>query len=184
MKKLTIILFFLFAGLIMAQGKSNILDVKVKDIDGNNVNLSKYKGQVLLIVNVASKCGYTPQYKELEAIYKKYKDQGFTVLGFPSNDFKQQEPGTNEEIKSFCTENYGVTFPLFDKVKVLGSEKTELYKRLTNNKVTGNDEINWNFEKFIIDKKGEVVARFAPNITPTSPTVVEAIEKELKNKDL
>ncbi|MGE5435709.1 MAG: glutathione peroxidase, partial [Syntrophothermus sp.] len=134
--------------------KNDINGIVVKDIDGNDVNLSDYKGKVLLIVNVASKCGYTPQYKGLESLYEKYKDKGFEILAFPCNDFGGQEPGTNEEIKEFCSSNFNVKFKLFDKVKVLGSEKSPLYEVLTNNDVTGNGEIKWNFEKFLISKDG------------------------------
>ena len=115
----------------------NIYKFKVKDINNNDVNLSDYKGKVLLIVNVASKCGFTKQYKGLEEIYEKYKDKGFVILGFPCNDFGGQEPGTNEEIKEFCSVNFNVTFPMFDKIKVLGKEKAPLYKVLTNNTKTG-----------------------------------------------
>ena len=157
----------------------NISDLVVKDMDGKDVKLSDYKGKVLLIVNVASKCGYTPQYKGLEAIYKKYKDKGFEILAFPCNDFGHQEPGTNQEIKEFCSSKYFVTFKLFDKIKVLGDERSPLYARLINNPVTEDGDIKWNFEKFLIDKSGNIVARFRSKVTPESDELTKAIEKEL-----
>ena len=157
----------------------NISDISVKDMNGKEVKLADYKGKVLLIVNVASKCGYTPQYKGLEAVYKKYKDKGFEILGFPCNDFGGQEPGTNEEIKTFCSSKYDVTFKLFDKIKVLGDERSPLYARLINNDVTDKGDVQWNFEKFLIDKNGNIVARFRSKVTPESNEVTQAIEKEL-----
>lgn len=157
----------------------NINDIVVKDIDGKDVKLSDYKGKVLLIVNVASKCGFTPQYKGLEAVYKKYKDKGFEILAFPCNDFGQQEPGTNQEIKEFCSSKYSVTFKLFDKIKVLGDEKSPLYARLTNNTVTEGGDVKWNFEKFLIDRNGNIVARFRSKVTPENDELTKAIEKEL-----
>jgi glutathione peroxidase len=170
----------------IASGKNttndNISSIKVKDMNGKMIPLSSYKGKVLLIVNVASKCGFTPQYKGLEELYNRYKDKGFEILGFPCNDFGQQEPGTNAEIKRFCTEKYNVTFKLFDKIKVQGDEKTPLYAKLTNNDVTGKSDIGWNFEKFLIDKNGNIVARFRSKITPLSKEITSAIEKELDTK--
>lgn len=158
---------------------TNISELKVKDINLNEVNLSKYKGKVLLIVNVASKCGFTSQYEGLQKIYEKYNDQGFVVLGFPCNDFGGQEPGTNEEIKSFCSLNYNVTFPMFDKVHVKGDEKSPLFELLTNNSTTGKSAIKWNFEKFIIDKEGNIVDRFRTTTKPDSKKIISLIEKEL-----
>ena len=158
---------------------NNIYDISVKDMDGKEVKLSDYKGKVLLIVNVASKCGYTPQYKGLEAIYQKYKDKGFEILGFPCNDFGQQEPGTNSEITEFCSTTYGVKFKLFDKIKVLGDDKDPLYARLINNSNTEDGDIKWNFEKFLISKDGTIVARFRSKVTPESEEMTSAIEKEL-----
>lgn len=157
----------------------SIKDIVVKDMDGKDVKLSDYKGKVLLIVNVASKCGYTPQYQGLESIYKKYKDKGFEILAFPCNDFGKQEPGTNQEIKKFCSSKYFVTFKLFDKIKVLGDERSPLYARLINNPVTEDGDIKWNFEKFLIDKNGKIVARFRSKVTPESEELTKAIEKEL-----
>ncbi len=158
---------------------NSIKDIVVKNMDGKEVKLSDYKGKVLLIVNVASKCGYTPQYTGLEVLYKKYKDKGFEILAFPCNDFGRQEPGTNEEIKEFCTTNYDVTFELFDKIKVLGDDRSPLYARLINNTVTEKGDIKWNFEKFLIGKDGNIVSRFRSKLKPESEEIITAIEKEL-----
>jgi glutathione peroxidase len=159
---------------------NNIDDITVKDMSGKNVKLSHYKGKVLLIVNVASKCGYTPQYKGLEALYEKYKGNGFEILAFPCNDFGGQEPGTNKEIETFCSSNFNVTFKLFDKIKVLGDERSPLYAKLINNDITEKGDIKWNFEKFLIDKKGNIVSRFRSKITPESDEITKAVEKELE----
>jgi glutathione peroxidase len=158
---------------------ANISDFTVKDINLNEVKLSDYKGNVLLIVNVASKCGFTSQYAGLQKIYEMYKDQGFEVLGFPCNDFGGQEPGTNKEIKNFCSLNYKVTFPMFDKVHVKGNEKTPLFNWLTDNPVTGKSSIKWNFEKFVIDKEGNIVDRFRSTTKPDSKKIISLIEREL-----
>lgn len=158
---------------------NNIKEISVKDIDGKEIKLSDYKGKVLLIVNVASKCGYTKQYAGLEAIYEKYKDQGFELLAFPCNDFGGQEPGTNEEIQEFCSNTYSVKFKLFDKIKVIGDEKAPLYALLTNNKNVEQGDIKWNFEKFLVDKEGNIVSRFRSKVTPESEELTKAIEKEL-----
>jgi len=158
---------------------SNIKNVLVKDIDGKDVKLADYNGKVLLIVNVASYCGYTKQYSGLEKIYKEYKDKGFEILAFPCNQFGEQEPGTNEEIKNFCSSKFDVTFRLFDKIDVNGDNKSPLYNILTDNSVTGKGDIKWNFEKFLIDKNGNVVARFPSKVEPTSEELISAIEKEL-----
>lgn len=157
----------------------NIKQIIVKDIDGKSVNLADYKGKVLLIVNVASYCGYTKQYAGLEKIYKDYKDKGFEILAFPCNQFGEQEPGTNEEIKNFCSSKFDVTFKLFDKIDVNGKDKSPLYLILTDNEVTGKADIKWNFEKFLIDKGGNVVARYSNKVEPTSKELISAIEKEL-----
>ena len=158
---------------------ANIGDFTVKDINLNEVKLSGYKGKVLLIVNVASKCGFTSQYEGLQKIYEMYKDQGFEVLGFPCNDFGGQEPGTNEEIKNFCSLNYEVTFPMFDKVHVKGDKKAPLFDWLTDNSVTGKSSIKWNFEKFIVDKEGNIVDRFRSVTKPDSKKMTSLIEREL-----
>jgi len=156
----------------------NIYDISVKDMDGNTVNLSDYKGKVLLIVNVASQCGYTKQYEGLEKIYEQYKDKGFEILAFPSNDFGEQEPGTNEEIRQFCESKFNVKFKLFDKVKVLGDDKVALYERLSNN-AEPVGEVAWNFEKFLIDKNGDIVGRYKSKVTPESEELNSAITAQL-----
>jgi len=158
----------------------NINDLTVLDMSNKEVKLSDYNGKVLMIVNVASECGSTPQYKGLEEIYKEYNPQGFEILAFPCNDFGGQEPGTNEQIQNFCSSKFGVTFKLFDKIKVLGDEKSPLYERLINNSVTEKGDIKWNFEKFIISKEGKIVNRFRTKVEPTSDEVITAIERELK----
>lgn len=171
--------------LLMAAGSvfaaSSIYDFTLNSIDGKPAPLAAYKGKVVLLVNVASRCGYTPQYSALEAIYEKYKDQGFVILGFPANNFGAQEPGTNAEIKTFCSTKYNVIFPLYAKVSVKGEDQTPLYKWLTteaNPAVAG--DIKWNFTKFLVDKSGKVTERFEPATTPDSPEVTSAIAKLLK----
>lgn len=159
--------------------KNNISDISVRDINNNEVNLSDYKGKVLLIVNVASKCGYTKQYKGLQEIYDRYNEQGFEILAFPCNQFGGQEPGTNAEIEDFCSVNYGVSFKLFDKIDVNGSDRSPLYERLTENTVTDSGDVKWNFEKFLIDKNGNIVKRFLTKVEPTSKDVISAIETVL-----
>jgi len=162
---------------VMNNDSINIYNTKVRTIDGQEKSLSEYKGKVLLIVNVASKCGYTTQYEGLEKIYEKYKDKGFEILAFPCNDFGGQEPGTNEEIQNFCKTNYNVTFSLFNKVKVLGGEKSELYSKLINYEPAG--DISWNFEKFLIDKNGNVTGRYKSKVKPDSDELTSAIESKL-----
>jgi glutathione peroxidase len=166
-----------------AKAKS-VLDFKMKDIDGKEVALKKYKGDVLLIVNTASKCGYTPQYEGLQKIYDQYKSQGFDVLGFPANNFGNQESGTEAEIKEFCESKYKVTFPMFAKISVKGDDQHPLYNFLTAKETNPNfaGDISWNFNKFLVDRKGNVVARFSSKDTPESETVKTAIEKYLKDK--
>ncbi|HJQ16855.1 MAG TPA: glutathione peroxidase [Allosphingosinicella sp.] len=182
---------------------SKIENIPVKTIDGQAASLGDHAGKVRLVVNVASKCGLTPQYAALEAIYEKYRDRGFEVLGFPANDFAGQEPGGNEEIQQFCETNYGVTFPMFAKIAVTGEQQHPLYKELTaaqpeaaanegesfREKLKGygmipNPEpgVLWNFEKFLIDREGEVAARFSPDVAPDDPMVTGAIEKELADQ--
>jgi glutathione peroxidase len=153
----------------------------VQDIDGHDVALSQYQGKVILIVNVASKCGNTPQYAGLEAAYAKYKDRGFVILGFPANNFKSQEPGTNAQIKEFCEKTYQVDFPMFSKISVKGDDIAPLYKYLIALKTAPQPagDITWNFEKFLIGRDGAVIARFAPKTKPEDPTVVSAIEAAL-----
>jgi len=164
-----------------AFGGAEVLDHTMKDIDGKDVELSQFKGKVILMVNVASKCGLTPQYEQLVALQDKYADQGFTVLGFPANNFMQQEPGTNTEIKEFCSTRYGVQFPIFSKISVKGDDQAPLYAELTSSDSNGEfgGEIPWNFTKFLVNKEGEVVSRFEPRTKPDDAEVTSAIEKEL-----
>lgn len=179
--------------------KQEIYEIPVKTIDGKETNLGEYKGKVLLVVNVASKCGLTPQYESLQKLYDEYHDKGFEVLGFPSNDFMGQEPGTEEEIKDFCGKNYNVTFPMFSKVSAKGGDQHELYKYLTETKPetdvndgefeeklkdygserSESSEVLWNFEKFLVSKDGEIVARFAPDVTVEDKRLVEKVKAEL-----
>jgi glutathione peroxidase len=165
----------------VASKSGGALDFTVKTIDGQDKKLSDYQGKVVLLVNVASKCGLTPQYKALEAVYQKYKDQGLVVIGLPANNFNGQEPGTDEEIKAFCTTKYNVTFPMMSKISVKGDDKHPLYKFLTEGKA-GEDfagDVEWNFAKFLVDRNGNVMARFGSRTTPDSPQATEAIEKAL-----
>lgn len=180
---------------------NQIYDIPVKTIDGQDTNLGEYKGKTLLIVNVASKCGLTPQYEGLEKLYENYRDRGFEILAFPSNDFKGQEPGTEEEIKEFCSANYDVQFPMFSKVGIL-EDRHPLYaslieshpetdvnngegmeERLRNFGHTRVDptDVLWNFEKFLVNKNGEVAARFAPDVTPDDARLTAKIESDLSN---
>ncbi len=165
--------------------EKSLYEFKVKDIDGKDVKLDTYKGKVVMIVNTASKCGNTPQYEGLQALYDKYKSQGFVVLGFPANNFMGQEPGTEKEIKEFCTLKYNVTFPMFSKVSVKGADQTPLYSFLTNQEADSgiaNGDVSWNFEKFLTDKNGKIIARFSPRTKPDDAKIVEAIEAALKSK--
>ena len=161
-----------------------VLNFKMKSLTGKEVDLSKYQGKVVLIVNVASKCGFTPQYKGLQELHKKYAAQGLAILGFPANDFGQQEPGSEEEIGTFCQRNYGVEFDMFSKISVKGPQQADLYRYLTseetNPKFAG--EVKWNFEKFLIGRDGQVVARYRSKVDPTSDEIVKAIEAELAKK--
>ena len=185
----------------MTTRQADLYEIKVKAITGQETALGEYAGNVLLIVNVASKCGLTPQYEALEKVFEKYQDQGFLVLGFPANNFGGQEPGTEEEIQQFCSLNYNVKFPLFAKISVKGADQAPLYHYLTGVKpvatsrpdsqlaekldasglVAGRkpNDILWNFEKFLVNRQGEVIARFAPDLTPDSPVITQAIEQAL-----
>ena len=163
-----------------ATATPKIFSFTLPAIDGSPMPLQNFQGKVLLLVNVASKCGLTPQYTGLEALYEKYQDRGFTILGFPANNFGAQEPGTNEEIKNFCSLNYDVKFPLYAKVSVQGTDQTPLYQYLT--KETGSamtGDIQWNFTKFLVDRNGNVVQRFEPGVTPDSTEMISAIENLL-----
>jgi glutathione peroxidase len=181
MRKL-ILMGMLYAATVAAlAAPKSIYDFTMKSIDDQPVSLGSYKGKVVLLVNVASKCGFTPQYAGLEALYEKYKDRGFVIVGVPANNFAQQEPGTNAEIKTFCSRKYNVTFPMMSKVSVLGDDKTPLYVYLTSpsdDPKFGGD-IKWNFTKFLFDRNGKPVARFEPNVTPDSPEVAAAVEAAL-----
>ncbi len=181
MRKFGLILMLsLAAGMAIAQSKS-IYDFTMRSIDGQPTSLKSYSGKVVLLVNVASRCGFTPQYTGLEALYEKYKDRGFVIVGIPANNFAQQEPGTDDEIKKFCSSKYSVTFPMMSKVSVLGDDETPLYRFLTDkseNPQIGGD-IKWNFTKFLFDRNGKPVARFEPAVTPDSPQVQSAVESAL-----
>ena len=177
----------LFAGVVFAlavdsvpaaEKVSAVLNQKVKSIKGEEVDLSKYQGKVLLVVNVATRCGATPQYEQLEGLSDKYKDKGLAVLGFPCNQFGAQEPGTEEEIAKFCKSKYDVSFDMFAKIDVNGDNASPLYKTLTSS-AKPSGEVKWNFEKFLIGRNGEIVARFPTKTKPDAPEVVQAIEAEL-----
>ncbi|MDH5427081.1 MAG: glutathione peroxidase [Nitrospirota bacterium] len=158
---------------------SHIYDFTLDDIDGNPRALREFQGQVMMVVNTASFCGNTPQYEGLQTLYEQYRDQGFTILAFPANDFGQQEPGNNKEIAEFCYTKYSLEFPLFSKITVLGDQKHPLYRYLTENTAfTG--EIQWNFQKFLVNRQGQVIARYAPKQQPLAPEIVQDIEKALK----
>lgn len=188
--KSVVVLAAASASLLMAQDSakkkdvSPVLDFTMKNIDGQDVRLSSYQGEVLLIINVASECGYTPQYEGLEKAFRQYKDRGLRILAFPANNFGGQEPGTNAEIKQFCRTKYDVSFELFSKVSVKGDDKCPLYAYLTDKDRNGafGGEIKWNFQKFLVDRKGKVVARFEPADEPQGPKVSAAIEKALAEK--
>ncbi|HTD55870.1 MAG TPA: glutathione peroxidase [Silvibacterium sp.] len=182
MRKLAFLLALCLVGGTMSAAVKSIYDFTLKSIDGKPVSLSEYHGKVVMLVNVASKCGFTPQYAGLEKLYEKYKDQGFVVIGIPANNFMQQEPGSNEEIKKFCTRTYNVSFPMMSKVSVKGDDKTPLYVFLTDKSTDPKlgGEIQWNFTKFLFDRSGNPVARFEPKVTPESPEVAAAVESALK----
>jgi glutathione peroxidase len=162
---------------------SSIYDIETKLLEGDPVALSEYKGKALLVVNVASRCGFTPQYTGLQALYDQYRDRGLEILGFPCNQFLAQEPGTEEEIREFCSSVYSVTFPIFRKIEVNGENRHPLYEILTQSDDTdGNSgDVQWNFEKFLVSPEGDVVGRFRTGITPEDPKLVGAIEEQLPN---
>jgi len=178
MKTLTLLAALMVGQLASARAEA-IYDVKLKDIDGKDTTLSAYKGKVLLIVNVASKCGFTKQYAGLEATYQKYKSKGFAVLGFPCNQFGGQEPGSNEEIKQFCSSKFNVTFPLFDKIEVNGDKRHPLYVALAGKDSPFPGDIKWNFTKFLIGKDGTILKRFESAVTPESPELTDALAAAL-----
>lgn len=176
----TFLLFALQLGLAHAESKGGFFDLTAKAIDGKTTEMSEYRGKVVMVVNVASKCGFTSQYEGLQSLYEEYKDRGFVILGFPSNDFKSQEPGTNEEIQTFCKLNYGVNFPLFEKNPVTGASKQPVYKFLTEKSPRSmRGEVGWNFEKFLVNQKGEVVARWKSKVEPKSEEVIKKISELL-----
>jgi len=175
----------------MAQSKTpenpktpGALNFTMNSLDGKAVNLSKYLGNVVLMVNVASQCGYTPQYEGLQELHRRYAGRGLRILGFPSNDFGQQEPGTNSEIAQFCEKNYGVQFDMFSKIPVLGPQKAPLYRFLTSSQTDPKfaGEVEWNFEKFLLDRNGQVIARFRSPVEPLSDEMLKAIEASLGKK--
>ncbi len=166
---------------IVASAES-LYDIKLTDIDGKPTTLAAYKGKAVLIVNVASHCGYTKQYTGLEATFQKYKSQGFVVLGFPCNQFGAQEPGTNEDIKQFCSSNYSVTFPLFDKIEVNGANRHALYVALAGKDSPFPGDIKWNFNKFLLGKDGKIIKRFDSKVAPGSEELTKAIESALAEK--
>jgi glutathione peroxidase len=173
---------FAAATLCAADAPKSIYDVPLKDIDGKDTSLKAYSGKVMLIVNVASKCGKTPQYAQLEELNQKFQKDGLAVLGFPCNDFGKQEPGTNAEIKEFCSAKYHVTFPMFDKIVVKGPEKHPLYVLLSGPDSPFPGDVKWNFGKFLVGKDGKILKRFEPGVKPDAPEVVAAIEDALKAK--
>lgn len=172
-------LFALLLGGASAAPEASVLDFTMKRLDGTEQKLGDYRGQVLLLVNVASKCGLTPQYDGLEALYEKYRTRGFAVLGFPANDFAGQEPGSDGEIASFCRSTYGVEFPMFSKITVKGEGQHPLYRKLTSLPAPVGGEVQWNFQKYLVDRRGEVVAKFDPRTAPDDPGLVAKIEELL-----
>jgi glutathione peroxidase len=172
---------FMLLTVLFSSSASSIYDFTVRTIDGKEKSLSDYKGKVVLIVNVASQCGYTPQYADLEKLYQKYRKDGFAILAFPSNDYGGQEPGSNADIKKFCTTTYGVTFDLFEKIPTKGEKKHPLYAYLTSH-TNPPGEVSWNFEKFLISREGKVVARFKSHVAPLSTEITQAVERELAKR--
>jgi glutathione peroxidase len=159
----------------------SLYDIPLKTLSGEDASLADHEGKALLVVNVASKCGLTPQYAGLEELHERYADRGFSVLGFPCNQFFEQEPGTNEEVATFCSSTYGVTFPLFDKIEVNGPDRHPLYAELTEKEDAEGKagDITWNFEKFLVSPDGQIVARFRPQVEPEDPELVSAVEAQL-----
>ena len=170
------------ASILFGQAGKSFYDFTVKTIDNEDFNLSSLKGKKVLVVNTASKCGFTPQYAELEKLYKEYGGEKFVIIGFPANNFLGQEPGTNEEIKNFCQLNYGVTFPMMAKISVKGKDQHPLYQWLTTKALNGvmDAEVKWNFQKYLVNRNGVVVGKFAPTTKPTDPELIKAIESQLQ----
>jgi glutathione peroxidase len=182
MKLIAILATILIVGVATYAAASSIYDIKLNSLEGKPTSLAAYKGKVVLLVNVASQCGLTPQYKALQALHEKYQDKGFTVVGVPCNDFGSQEPGSSDEIREFCTSKYNVTFPLMEKVHVKGAEQHPLYARLTGKGAEFPGDIKWNFGKFLIGRDGKILKRFEPQTTPDSEEVTKAVEAALANK--
>lgn len=182
MKFIPSIIFIALMGIVSAQAAASVHDIKINTLDGKPTSLGEYKGKVVLLVNVASKCGLTPQYEALQKLQDKYSAKGFTVVGVPCNDFGAQEPGTSEEIQKFCKDNYQVTFPMLEKVHVKGADQHPLYARLTGKDSEFPGDIKWNFGKFLIGKDGKVLKRFEPQTKPDSSEVTSAIEAALAAK--
>ena len=182
MKIFIFLAVILILQVVSARAADSIYDIPLKDIDGKDTSLKPYQGKVLLIVNVASRCGFTPQYAALEALYRKYKDQGLVVLGFPCNQFGGQEPGTDAEIKQFCSSKYDVTFPMFDKIEVNGANRHPLYVRLAGKDSPFPGNIGWNFTKFLVGRDGKILKRFNSPVKPDSAEVTQAIETALATK--
>jgi len=178
---LTLLSGFIMVSTSMGEDLPSALQYQVKSIDGQDVDLKDYKGNVVLIVNVASECGLTGQYKGLQSLYDKYKDQGFVVLGFPCNQFGTQEPGSDAEIKQFCSTKFNVSFPMFSKIDVNGPTASPIYQHLTSQETepVGKGAIKWNFEKFLINREGNIASRFAPTTAPSDAELVKAIESEI-----
>lgn len=167
---------------IVATSAASLYEIPVRDIEGQSTSLAPYKGKAILIVNVASKCGYTPQYKDLEALYQNYKDKGLVVVGFPCNQFGGQEPGTSAEIKQFCSLTYGVTFPMFEKIEVNGENRHPLYTALSGDTSPFPGKIGWNFTKFLVDRNGKIIQRFDSKVKPNSPELTGAVDAALAAK--
>lgn len=162
-----------------SEDAASLLDLEARRLGGDVESLNQYRGQVLLVVNTASRCGYTPQYAGLEALYERYREKGFSVLGFPSNDFGNQEPGSDSEIGAFCKKNYGVSFPMFSKVKVNGKDAHPVYALLTSQPAPVGGPVKWNFEKYLVDRQGNVVARFPSSVSPEDAKLAQEIERLL-----
>ena len=182
MKNISSLALALLLSLIGVHAADSIYDIPLKDIDGKDTSLAPYKGQVILIVNVASKCGFTPQYAGLESVYTNYQAKGLVICGFPCNQFKEQEPGTDADIKQFCTSKYNVSFPMFDKLDVNGDNRHPLYVYLAGTASPFPGDIRWNFTKFLIGRDGKIVNRFDSKVKPDSPEVTQAIEAALAVK--
>jgi glutathione peroxidase len=182
MKKSTLLGLLVCAVAVFAKSLAPVHEIALKDIDGKETSLGAFAGKTVLLVNVASKCGYTPQYESLEEVHRRYKDRGFTVVGVPCNDFGGQEPGSNKEIKEFCSSKYNVSFPLMDKVHVKGPEQHPLYAYLTGKDAAFPGDIKWNFGKFLIGPDGKVLKRWDSGVKPDSKEVTDAIEASLAKK--